>query len=56
MRAPISPVASTTSRQDVADLAVDVLSHRTILSWRALADGETARNVIRAYLDAIEPA
>lgn len=41
---------------DVAELAVDVLSHRTILSWRAQAEGETARQVVRAYLDAVEPA
>lgn len=41
---------------DVAALAVDVLSHRTILSWRALADGDRARDVLRAYLEVIEPA
>jgi MoxR-like ATPase len=42
--------------EDVAELAVDVLSHRTILAWRALADGDAARDVVRAYLDLIEPA
>lgn len=41
--------------EDVAALAVDVLSHRTILNWRALADGDKTRDVIRAYLDVIEP-
>ncbi|MBG0810543.1 AAA family ATPase [Methylosinus sp. H3A] len=42
--------------QDVSELAVDVLSHRTILGWRALAEGETPRAIIRAYLDAVPPA
>jgi MoxR-like ATPase len=41
---------------DVAELAVDALAHRTILSWRALAEGETARGVVRAYLDRVDPA
>jgi MoxR-like ATPase len=40
---------------DVAALAVDILAHRTILTWRALSDGATARGVIGAYLDRIEP-
>ena len=39
--------------QDVADLAVDVLSHRTTLTWRALADGVTARAVIGDYLERV---
>lgn len=38
---------------DVSALAVDVLSHRTILSWRALSEGDTARDVIAAYLDRV---
>jgi MoxR-like ATPase len=42
--------------EDVADLAADVLSHRTILSWRALAEGDTARGVVQAYLDVVDPA
>jgi MoxR-like ATPase len=42
--------------EDVAALAVDVLSHRTILTWRALADGETTRDLVRAYLDVVDPA
>lgn len=41
--------------EDVAELAADVLSHRSILTWRALADGDTARSVIGAYLDVVEP-
>lgn len=42
--------------EDVAALAVDVLAHRTLLSWRAIADGDTPRAVMRAYLDLIDPA
>jgi len=42
--------------EDVAELAGDVLSHRTILTWRALAEGDAARDVVRAYLDAVAPA
>jgi MoxR-like ATPase len=41
--------------QDVADLATDILSHRTILTWRAMADGHTARRVIGDVLDRIHP-
>ena len=41
--------------QDVADLATDILSHRTILTWRAMADGHTARRVIGEVLDRIHP-
>ncbi len=39
--------------QDVAELAIDVLSHRTTLTWRALADGATAREVIGDYLNLV---
>jgi MoxR-like ATPase len=39
--------------QDVAELAIDVLSHRTTLTWRALADGVTARAVIGDYLEIV---
>jgi MoxR-like ATPase len=38
---------------DVTALAIDVLSHRTILSWRALSEGCTAREIISAYLDRV---
>ncbi len=38
---------------DISALAVDVLSHRTILSWRALSDGDTAREIIAAYLERV---
>jgi MoxR-like ATPase len=40
---------------DVAELAIDVLSHRTTLTWRALADGATAREVIGGYLNLVAP-
>jgi MoxR-like ATPase len=38
---------------DISALAIDVLSHRTILSWRALSDGDTARDIMAAYLDRV---
>ena len=41
------------SPDDVSALAIDVLSHRTILSWRALSEGDTSRDVIAAYLDRV---
>jgi MoxR-like ATPase len=41
--------------EDVADLAGDILAHRTILTWRAAADGETARGVIGRLLAQIQP-
>jgi MoxR-like ATPase len=41
--------------QDVADLAADALAHRTILTWRALAEGQTTRGVIGELLDRITP-
>lgn len=41
--------------EDVSELAVDALSHRTILTWRALADGDTPRSVIGELLDRIRP-
>ena len=40
---------------DVQALAPDILAHRTILTWRALADGETPRGVIAAYLARVHP-
>ena len=41
---------------DIADLATDVLAHRTILTWRASAEGITARGVIRSLVERIRPA
>lgn len=38
---------------DVSALAVDVLAHRTILSWRAISEGNTSREIISAYLDRV---
>lgn len=39
--------------QDVSELATDILSHRTILTWRALADGNTSRGVISEFLERV---
>ncbi|MEM8841496.1 MAG: AAA family ATPase [Pseudomonadota bacterium] len=41
--------------EDVAHLAEDALAHRMVLTWRAEADGTTARDVIRGLLGRIEP-
>lgn len=41
---------------DVADLATDILSHRTMLTWRALAEGHTARQLIAETLDRVQAA
>jgi MoxR-like ATPase len=40
---------------DVATLACDVLSHRTILTWRASSEGETPREIVRKLLSQIHP-
>ena len=40
---------------DVAELAPDILAHRLVPTWRAVADGETARGLVRRLLDAIAP-
>ncbi|MCC6238276.1 MAG: MoxR family ATPase [Dehalococcoidia bacterium] len=39
--------------QDVRDLAFDVLRHRLVLSYEALADGSTADDVLRQIVPAI---
>lgn len=41
--------------EDVYDLAADILSHRTILTWRATADGETTRGLVAKLLAQIHP-
>lgn len=41
--------------EDVAELAADALAHRIILTWRAAADGETPRALVRRLLERIEP-
>jgi MoxR-like ATPase len=40
---------------DVADLALDVLAHRLVLTYEALADEVPARQVVEQVLDAVEP-
>ena len=40
---------------DVADLAADTLAHRLVLTWRAAADGRTARDLVAPLLDAVRP-
>ncbi|ABG30540.1 AAA family ATPase [Roseobacter denitrificans] len=41
--------------EDVAALAGDALAHRMVLSWRAVADGRKARDVVADVLNAVEP-
>ena len=41
--------------EDVVALAEDALAHRLILTWRAEADGLTARGYVRRLLERIEP-
>lgn len=41
--------------EDVAALAGDALAHRMVLSWRAVADGRRARDVVADILAAVEP-
>ena len=39
--------------EDVADLAVDVLAHRIVMSYEAVADGVTAESVVARVLAAL---
>ncbi len=41
--------------EDVRDLAVDVLSHRLVLSFDAVADGVSADAVVRRLVEAVPP-
>ncbi|WP_237153443.1 AAA family ATPase [Oryzibacter oryziterrae] len=41
--------------EDVAELAPDILAHRLVPTWRATADGESARSLIAKLIDRIEP-
>jgi MoxR-like ATPase len=41
--------------EDVEELAVEVLAHRLVLTWRASADGETPRGVVTRLLDRVQP-
>ncbi|MFL1874468.1 AAA family ATPase [Hansschlegelia beijingensis] len=40
---------------DVAGLAEDTLAHRLVLTWRAAADGRTARDLVSPLLDQVRP-
>lgn len=40
---------------DVATLAPDILAHRLVPTWRATADGSTARGLVRQLLDIVHP-
>ncbi|WP_435312918.1 AAA family ATPase, partial [Primorskyibacter sedentarius] len=41
--------------EDVAELAPDALAHRMVLSWRAVAEGRTARDVVADILSRVDP-
>jgi MoxR-like ATPase len=41
--------------EDVAALARDVLAHRMVLSWRAVADGRKPRDLVADILASVEP-
>lgn len=41
--------------EDVTDLATDALAHRIVPTWRAAADGENARNLMRQLLEKVQP-
>jgi MoxR-like ATPase len=40
---------------DITDLAVDVLSHRLVLSFDAVADGVAQEDVVRRLVEAVPP-
>ena len=52
-RWPSCAVATTCSRHDVAELALDVLRHRIVLSYEALADDINPDTVIAGVLQAV---
>ncbi|UIJ73176.1 MoxR family ATPase [Aurantimonas sp. HBX-1] len=41
--------------EDVAELAPDILAHRLVPTWRAAADGVTARSLVTRLLDIVQP-
>lgn len=41
--------------EDVQAVAPDALAHRVVMTWRATADGRTARALIADVLDTVEP-
>jgi MoxR-like ATPase len=40
---------------DVSDLATDVLSHRLVLTYEALADGVAAPGIVERVLQVVQP-
>ena len=40
---------------DVSDLAIDVLSHRLVLTYEALADGVAAPSIVERVLQVVQP-
>lgn len=41
--------------EDVASLAPDVLSHRLVMTWRAVSEGRSARALVADILGTVEP-
>ncbi|MFK7762466.1 MAG: AAA family ATPase [Roseobacter sp.] len=41
--------------EDVAQLAGDAMAHRMVLTWRAVAEGRRARDIVSDVLNAVEP-
>ena len=41
--------------EDVSEIAPDILSHRIVPTWRAAADGITARKLVADLLDIVQP-
>lgn len=41
--------------EDIRDLAVDVLAHRLVLSFDAVADGVTGEELVRRLVEAVPP-
>jgi MoxR-like ATPase len=41
--------------EDVAELAPDALAHRMVLTWRAVAEGRTTRDIVADILRAVDP-
>ncbi|MER7473846.1 ATPase, partial [Micromonospora sp. NPDC000018] len=41
--------------EDIRELAVDVLAHRLVLSFDAVADGVSAESLVRRLVEAVPP-
>ncbi len=41
--------------EDVSELAPDILAHRIVPTWRAAADGVTARSLVARLVDLVQP-